>query len=130
VIYLWRDEQAKGHISSVLLTPQGEFYVLERPWLGNRRNISCIPPGRYRVRYLKRSVSGKYRNVYHVLGVPGRSGILIHNGNTVDHSRGCLLVGKRRGFIGGKRAVLNSRSAMRALVRALGKRDFELTIIG
>lgn len=130
MIYLFRDEQTEECCRSVLITPGGEFQVLERPWLNNAPNLSCIPPGRYKVEYLPRSASGKYKSCYHVLDVPGRTGILIHNGNIVDHSRGCLLVGKQRGWLGNRRAVFNSKSALRQLVSVLGKNDFELTIIG
>ena len=130
MIYLWRDKQTLDCCQGTLITPKGNFQVLERPWLDNRRNISCIPPGRYLVKFMKRSASGKYKNCYHIQNVPGRSGILIHQGNIVDHTKGCLLVGKKRGWLNKKRAVFNSRSALRKLVSVLGKRDFELTIIG
>jgi hypothetical protein len=106
------------------------MHVLERPWLNNRSNISCIPAGDYIVKYMARSSSGKYRNVYHVQNVEGRYGVLIHAGNTVNHTRGCLIIGKRRGWLGGQRAVLNSRSALGQLVDILGTEPFKLTIWG
>lgn len=109
----------------------------ELPWRGNRPNLSCIPPGRYRVAYLARSASGKYRDVYHVLDVPGRSGILIHAGNlTGDRERGlrtdsygCLLPGRRVGRLGGQRAVLASRGAMQDLHAVTGRQGFTLEVI-
>jgi len=129
-VYLFRDDQNSECVRSFLITPTREFQILERPWLNNQRNISCIPPGTYRVKYLRRSASGRYRNCYHVLNVPGRTGILIHQGNIADHSHGCLLIGKRRGWLNRKRAVLASRSALKDFVRTMGKKDFLLTIIG
>lgn len=77
----------------------------------NVRNKTCIPEGNYELRKLERSASGKYKKVYWVTGVEGRSGILIHNGNTVKHTRGCIIIGLKSGVLAGRPAVLNSRSA-------------------
>lgn len=104
------------------------FYILEPSWNGNRRNVSCIPAGRYNVKHMARSASGKYRNCYHVQNVPGRSAILIHCGNVHNNTRGCLLPGKRIGVLSGKNAVLNSRSALSEMVQLLGD-EFELEVI-
>lgn len=104
------------------------FHVLEPPWRNNTRDESCIPPGAYQARFLPRSTSGKYRNVFWLQDVPGRSGILIHSGNVVAHTRGCLIIGKRRGTLAGQPAVLNSRTALLELVTLTGKNDFRLTI--
>lgn len=89
------------------------YYTLEPRWKDNQRNISCIPPGEYEVEFMPRSWSGKYRNCFHVKDVPGRSQILIHAGNVPDHTRGCILIGKRHGWLAGKPAVLSSAVALR-----------------
>lgn len=91
------------------------FHTLERPWLNNARNASCIPTGIYPLTYMKRSGSGKYKNVYWLRNVPDRSGILIHNGNIVKHTLGCILIGMRPGQMLGQRAVLNSVTAKNKL---------------
>ncbi len=106
------------------------FRTLERPWKNNARNISCIPPGTYHTTYLPRSASGKYKKVFHVREVPGRGGILIHNGNLVSHTKGCILLGTRVGNLGGEKAVLSSRIAMREFNKVANKQDFELEVIG
>jgi len=36
------------------------------------------------------------KNMLHLLDVPGRAGIRIHGGNTVDDSKGCILLGAVR----------------------------------
>lgn len=104
--------------------------VLERPWLDNARNRSCIPAGEYKGRFLPRSGSGKYKNVFHLQAVPRRSGILMHNGNVVAHSKGCLIVGLRVGWLASQPAVLNSRSGMQVARDYLGAGPFRITIFG
>ena len=127
--YLIRNENKSTHTLGVLVVDGQRFSILERPWLNNKNNISCIPTGTYKVNYLPQSGSGKYKNCYHILNVPGRSGILIHNGNLVSHSKGCLIIGSRPGHLSGHRAVLSSRPALRRLVKTIGKTSFELEII-
>lgn len=63
----------------------------ERPWVNNAREISAIPPGTY---LCKRVVSPKFGVTFEITGVPGRSQILFHKGNTIVDSRGCVLVGE------------------------------------
>ena len=104
------------------------FAIMERPWLNNQSGVSCIPEGVYRVRYLPRSASGKYKRVYHVLATEPRLGILIHCGNLPEHSRGCLLIGSKHGVLGSQRAVLASSSALVRFRRVMGTDDFKLII--
>ena len=59
-----------------------------------------------------------------------RSAVLLHAGNTDDQTRGCIVVGKRRGEINCEPAVLDSRVAMDALRDLIGSNPFGLTIIG
>lgn len=52
---------------------------------------TCIPAGRYRVRYL---YSNRFKRKYPcVQNVPHFLGILIHAGSNEEHSKGCILVG-------------------------------------
>jgi len=106
-----------------------QFSVLERPWLNNRSNISCIPSGIYRAKFLPRSGSGKYRKVWHLQDTGSRLGILMHNGNLLAHTKGCLLLGTRQGTLGGRPAVLGSRTALRKLRTITKCADFTLHII-
>lgn len=72
-----------------------EADTLELPWKENKRVISCIPPGLYVITWAH---SPKFsRPMLTVREVPGRSGILIHAGNTVEDFRGCIGLGKRLG---------------------------------
>jgi hypothetical protein len=65
-------------------------YSLEKPWIENINNISCIPKGTYQgfIRYDK---NDKWR--IQLEGVPNRSGIQIHVGNWTSQINGCILVG-------------------------------------
>jgi hypothetical protein len=63
-------------------------HTIELPWLQNRRNVSCIPEGRYALR--KRFTPKHGLHVF-VVDVPGRSGILIHPANDAKTElRGCI----------------------------------------
>ncbi len=102
-----------GNLELVTLEPPEE-YEGQR----NIPNKCCIPEGEYQLVPLARSASGKYREVFWVKGVEGREGILIHNGNIVDHTQGCILVGMEKGMLMNKEAVLASREARDLLWKA------------
>lgn len=55
---------------------------------------TAIPAGRYRV-IVNRSNRFK-RDMPLLLNVPGFDGIRIHNGNTAEHTEGCILLGNTR----------------------------------
>lgn len=76
--------------------------TLELPWLNNKRAISCILEGIYLTTKEPPIPANdpwgrKERPYWHfrVHNVPGRSGILIHRGVDVPHSKGCILVASR-----------------------------------
>lgn len=75
-----------------------ELQTLERPWLGNRSFVSCIPEGHY---VLSPWVSHKFGKCYIVDGgTVGRTAgvrthILFHAANKVSELLGCVAVGKR-----------------------------------
>jgi len=128
--FLIRDDISAECIRGVLVIGGHAFQILERPWRDNESNISCIPAGTYICRFMRRSSSGKYRNVYWLQDVDSRFGILIHSGNIVSHTRGCLIIGARRGRLAGRRAVLNSRTSLGELVDITNDEEFKLTIMG
>jgi len=70
--------------------------TLELPFVMNAPFISCIPKGIYEV--VPRN-SLKYKNHYHILGVPDRDFILIHVGNFNHQTEGCILIGKNYAYI-------------------------------
>jgi len=62
--------------------------TLERPWLDNQVNVSCIPEGTYTV---ERDKHGRH-TWFKVNDVEGRTAIEIHEGYKVSHSAGCILL--------------------------------------
>lgn len=101
-----------------------ELLTLENRWVDNRRVISCIPPGTYKI---KRKVSPRFGLTYEVCQVPGRTHILFHAGNTHKDTSGCVLLGCRYGIIGGESAVLMSRVAMKRFMERL--KDFPEAVL-
>ena len=62
--------------------------TIELPWKENRRQVSCIPEGRYE---LKRRYSERFGEHLLVMRVTGRSYILIHAfNNALAESKGCI----------------------------------------
>lgn len=112
----------------VLLDPDGSpiCVTLEDPWKNNEVGRSCIPEGTYEC---APHTGTKYKDVWLVKDVPGRSAILIHQGNTQEDTRGCILVGRRFGRLGRKMAVLDSVSALNTL-RGVLPQAFSLRIEG
>jgi hypothetical protein len=89
------------------------FLTLEEPWKNNERSISCIPKGHYR---LVKHRSKKFGDCYRVTDLAGRepanrSGILIHAGNTINDTSGCILLGLELGYVKEEKAVLKSKEA-------------------
>jgi hypothetical protein len=72
-----------------------ECWALELPWEGNRNRKSCIPPepGESAVFTFERHESPQFGRCIWIKDVPGRSEILIHAGNFVSDTAGCILVG-------------------------------------
>ena len=128
-VYLIR-QYFKTHTYGILVADGNVFHTLEHPDLDNARNISCfMPPGSYDTAYIPVSGSGKFRKVWHILDVPDRTGILIHNGNLLRHTQGCILLGTKRGKLAGEPAVLASRTAMRQLLDIVGEQGFRFHLL-
>lgn len=69
---------------------QGKFmgFVIELPWLENKRTISCIPEGHYT---LKPRYSEKFKHHLQLENVTNRNLILIHPANNAKKElQGCL----------------------------------------
>ncbi len=103
-----------------------DCFTLELPWLFNERSISCIPIGTYKA---KKRKSPKYGEHVHVLGVEGRSFILIHNANYYTQLRGCIAVGDDLAFIN-KDDIIDVKNSVNTLKKLLTylPNEFEIKI--
>lgn len=122
------DTRPGGTLGTLILESGARYPTIELPWEFNQPKRSCIPEGRY---YLKRHESplvarithGEFSWTWEVQDVPDRSYILIHPGNTIEDTEGCILPGMSTSTIRGLPAVLNSRRAFDEIMRALAARN-------
>lgn len=105
-----------GTIGELFIPGCQKIFTIERPWLDNRKRESCIPEGEYA---LKPHV-GRIQPAIWVDGVPGRTAILIHVGNTYNDLQGCIAPGLHW-RTGDPPAVLNSRAAMDVVMAAFAE---------
>ncbi len=115
----------------VLIGPVGPVIVtLERPYADNFGKMSYIKAGVYQA---KRTFSPKFKiETFEVAGVPGRSRILFHAGNTAEDSEGCILTGTTFDPVGGpdkKAGITGSKVAFKELMTLLRfTNEFSLTV--
>lgn len=114
-----------------VLTIQGMqdpiFYTVERPWLNNEPNVSCIPQGVYECHIRQSPKNGE---VYQLKDVQDRSHIQIHVGNTADQVEGCIAIGMSSGYVEKEnKGVLNSIRANSDFKRIMNKEPFILNIL-
>lgn len=128
VLELIRLEKTEFGVVSILRINKEIFScALEPPDKNNAADISCIPAGQYFVLPVQ---SPKFGNTFTVSGVPNRSNILFHAGNTKEDTHGCILLGETIGKLKGERAVLNSGATFKRFLDLLsGERKLPLTII-
>lgn len=125
-------------IRRIVSGPNGTFGVLvfennpfaltlEREWLDNKQNISCIPSGEY---FCERVNSPKFGDTFEVKNVTGRTHILFHKGNLDDDSHGCILVGEEFGKLHGDTGILASKSGYNEFMSILSGSDmFRLVVV-
>lgn len=127
-LYLRRTMRTADGVFGRLTGSDLSLATCEDDWEHNRPSISCIPDGTYA---LRRTMYYKHGyETFEVAGVPGRSRILIHPGNTEEDTAGCILVGLRVGRLWVakdedtsaqhvlKQAVVSSRLAFDRLMTA------------
>ena len=104
--------------------------TLELPWRENKRKISCIPSGEYRVLVHQ---SPRFGWSLWLRDVPERSEILIHRGNYTTDTLGCILPGLMHDDINndGVQDVVYSRIAMEVLehyIKQHGIKELFITV--
>ncbi|CCH49594.1 DUF5675 family protein [Pseudodesulfovibrio piezophilus] len=117
-VELMRVEQGdEGTFGVLRLEGRAYCVTLEPPDRDNMANMSCIPAGHYMCRLVE---SPRFGRTFEVMNVPGRSHILLHPGNVVGDTRGCVLLGREFGRLRGDRAVLNSGKTFAGFLEQCG----------
>ena len=114
-----------GTFGNLLVNDIPIMVTLECLPLGNQKNISCIPAGFYQCEKITSETKGKCISIKNVLD---RTGILIHSGNTLQDTEGCILVGFSYGELEGIPSILNSRNALKKLLNIVSS-EFVLHIV-
>lgn len=101
--------------------------TLELPWRDNEHDASCIPAGTYTA-HRRHSPKHGY-DLFELSGVPDRSNIELHIGNTTADTEGCILLGSNLGTVNGQPGITGSAAAFRRFMeRMQGVDAFALTI--
>lgn len=106
-----------------------ECKTLERPWVDNKNNVSCIPPGTYDV---MKTYSNRFKKpLYLIDKVPGRSGVRIHPANFVSQLQGCIALGDKHQDINndGILDVTNSVATQKKFDEVMNNMPFKLELI-
>lgn len=114
----------KGTFGVLSMNNEPLCVTCEDPWNNNQRMTSCIPIGVYKV---KKFNGSRFKDVWELLDVPFRDAILIHGGNTINDTSGCILVGRSFSRIGDLPSVMQSQDALAELRTKLPD-EFELVI--
>lgn len=125
IIHLHRIAQSDKGTFGVLVWEEIPIAVTcEDPWNNNERGRSCIPVGDYQC---VPHDGAKYKGVWRLENVPDRDAILIHSGNTIENTEGCILVGSSFSTLNGLPSITNSLATLERLRKVLPDR-FELRI--
>jgi len=123
------DVQTLGVLQVAYKNKLFRCFTIERGWLDNKRNISCIPDGEYLV---CKEWSNRFRqDLFEVKGVQDRSEIKFHTANYSRQLEGCIGLGKYIGFVDSDANldVVNSALTMNQFHAFLeDEKEFKLTI--
>ena len=101
--------------------------TLERPWVNNEKDVSCIPAGPYKCRRVR---SPKFGDTYEICDVPNRTHVLLHKGNYLYDTQGCVLVGEEFSGTFDRPFIASSERGFLELMKLLnGAAEFDLFII-
>lgn len=108
-----------------------QCYTLELPYRNNEPEISAIPEAVYQCGLRPSAKFGNWTGgmIYHLQPVQGRTDILIHAGNSVADTHGCILIGDSWRDDNGKTVVTNSRKTLMALHEFTKGQPFTLAIV-
>ena len=127
-----------GTFGALLTDTSDVFYSLELPWRDNAPQFSCIPTGKYILKWID---SPKHGMCYQVTNVPERSMVEVHSANFAGDAKlgkfsqllGCIALGKSTGVLAtpsgiSQQAVLSSKTAIAEFDAIYNTEDIELVI--
>ncbi len=112
-----------------------KFAAIEREWLGNKPNVSCVPAGKYD---LVPHDSPKYRHTFALVGDTvahykedgkPRSVCLFHAANWPHELSGCIALGREITHVNGSLGVTHSNATMELFLRFMADNPDEKLII-
>lgn len=128
--FMYRSQRHDCMVSGLQFDTGLQCFVLELGWKNNEPMISCVPEGVYKCSLRpSQKWSPTPPLLYELKPVQGRTDILIHAGNTIRDSLGCLIVGSA--FTDdpvGATFIRNSRKTLMALHEHTQGKPFTLTI--
>jgi len=112
----WKSHEHTIGILREYITDVEICRTIERAWLDNEPNVSCIPKGEYDV---VPDDTGKFQ-YFKVLGVPDRTLIEFHPANRAKDLMGCIACGDAvmKDVMNNEYLVLHSRHTMNKLKQA------------
>lgn len=123
-----RRKYHEGCTTGVIILPNGdEIFTLERPWLNNKSNVSCIPEGVY---IIDRDVTGRWQ-YYRVRDeqVAPRFAIELHPANYVQQLAGCIAPCMKLKQIGDEEYMgVDSKKALLKIMKYFGDESWVLKI--
>lgn len=123
----WSDRRATLGMIKILGVHHNPLFTLENP-IRAVPTDNRIPEGGY---YCRPFSGAKFKDVYEVKNVPGRTAILIHAGNFEKDTSGCILIGCGAGTqVNGEPMILESQKALNIFRSIIGQQDFLLRIEG
>ncbi|MVO95070.1 DUF5675 family protein [Rhizobium leguminosarum] len=128
---LQRFLSANGATMGTLTGLSRTLYTLEEAWRENKPKVSCVPAGSYRCIPHGWGAGTKVSKprTWELVGVPDRSAVLIHVGNTTKDTEGCILAGMGLMVTQLLSSVSDSRIAIELMRWEIGQNEFMLTIV-
>lgn len=108
-------------IGVLLINKEFFSYTLERPWLNDKNDISCIPTGIYTV---KLTESARFKRVLPQILMPvgsKRTGIRMHSASYVSELEGCVSCGYEYYLTPSKVVLTRSRDAIKDLISRMSE---------
>lgn len=125
-------DEYRATVGSMFINGVELCATLELPWVDENgdkisdKEKSCINSGVYTC---KRINSPHFGEVFEIIDVPNRTHVLIHKGNFLKNTKGCILLGLIRGEKDNEPCVYQSTEAFNRFIKHLeGLKEFELRI--